>query len=436
MKNISELFKTAKSEIIRKDRRIADLQRELDDLMFRRGFGGQKRMRSEERKKEDGAQLWKNQSGSRRSPSMVRMKDNDARSSKEGERNFNRPHHWKNVQDRGRRGNRNNSFMARRRYVENDGELSRNYNRPHHWKNAQDQRENRNSPTMTSVRDEHNFEECDTKRNREEFTDRSQHWRHSHFARIKQEQRCEETETKGNEEESSNKNNYKNAENHKRSRRDSVVSKDHERERQKQSADTTQNHVDRQVINENRREYRSRSRDCRYGKRYRSVSREGSGNKDNKKNYDGRVEKRASSETTQFKKDNVNYKESLESKSENLHKIPKSPREIEYIEQTLEEGQIESDINLDQKSGKSETVTSQINIDTEIQEVECKTECASDYTKNNEDADTSSEPNNVPSVNEIDKNLRTSISGSSDANATKKLTPPAKRRRCVVSFKN
>lgn len=34
--NISTLFKTAQNEIQRKDKRIADLQAELDDLIFKR----------------------------------------------------------------------------------------------------------------------------------------------------------------------------------------------------------------------------------------------------------------------------------------------------------------------------------------------------------------------------------------------------------------
>lgn len=48
MKNISELYKTAKLEITRKDRRIESLQRELDNLVFRRRGSRMKRMRDED----------------------------------------------------------------------------------------------------------------------------------------------------------------------------------------------------------------------------------------------------------------------------------------------------------------------------------------------------------------------------------------------------
>lgn len=41
--NISTLFRTAKAEIARKDQRIAELQSELDDLIFKRMKTSQKR---------------------------------------------------------------------------------------------------------------------------------------------------------------------------------------------------------------------------------------------------------------------------------------------------------------------------------------------------------------------------------------------------------
>lgn len=488
MKNISELFKTAKSEIIRKDRRIADLQRELDDVMFRRGFGGQKRMRSEEsfeRNREEvggGPQLWKNaqdSSGSRRSPSVARKRDDElgATSSKKAssDRDYNGPHHSKYLQNRGRRGSRMNSYMTRRkyerRYVEKEAETNeeelhpRDYHRPQHWKDVQNQRENRTSPNM---RDEQSFEECNSKRNRNEFSDRddnrrkhpqnrSENRNSPNLSRIKYEQKYDETELKRNKEELSSRDNYelqhcKNAGNHKRSRWGPSVAKDHEKERQRQSEDSRHSNDDRHVLNKDKREDRSLSRDRRHGRRYESNSQGRSGNTDNKRNDDLRGHEEANSEIA-HRLDSINYKESFTSKSENIHRMPKSSKEIENVEQKslkLEESEKEFDrITLEQKTAtifSVETVTSQINIDTattqriseEIEEkVEHKTKCSDlekNYAINRED--TNCGANHVPCVNEIDTKLRTTLNSGTDENITKKVTPPAKRRRCVVSFKN
>lgn len=60
-RNISELYKTAKVEIARKDRTIADLQRELENFIFRRRAGQNKRAREEQTIEESEAKRTKEQ---------------------------------------------------------------------------------------------------------------------------------------------------------------------------------------------------------------------------------------------------------------------------------------------------------------------------------------------------------------------------------------